>query len=99
MDSSRTAAEILVEGRVQGVGYRLYARQRAAALGLAGYAMNLRDGRVCVHAEGARELIEDLVRALEQGPPVARVERLTVRWLPPTNRAGGFTIRAGDVET
>ena len=44
--------------------------------------MNMRDGRVRVRAEGPREIIDELVRALEKGPPLSRVERVEVRWLP-----------------
>ena len=32
----RSAAEIVVEGRVQGVGYRDFVQRKAASLGLAG---------------------------------------------------------------
>lgn len=89
----RAAAEILIEGRVQGVGFRDYAQRRASRLGLHGYVMNLRDGRVRVHAEGARELVEELARQLRSGPPAARVERVEMRWVPPTGRFTGFDIR------
>jgi len=41
-----TARRWLVRGRVQGVGYRWFAQQAAAGLGLNGYARNLDDGRV-----------------------------------------------------
>ena len=45
MTTPNVAAEILVEGHVQGVGYRDYARRRASGLALRGWVMNLRDGR------------------------------------------------------
>ena len=93
MSVGHAAAEIIAEGRVQGVGYRDYAQRRAVGLGLAGYVMNLKDGRVRVHVEGAREVIEDFARQLEKGPPLARVERVTTRWLPPTRRFAAFEIR------
>jgi acylphosphatase len=89
----RSAAEILVRGRVQGVGYRNYVERRAGQLGLAGYVMNLRDGRVRVRAEGPRSLIEELARELEKGPPLARVEEVSVMWRPSTGRFTSFGIR------
>jgi acylphosphatase len=58
--------------------------------------MNLKDGRVRVHAEGPREVIEDLIRHLQKGPPLSRVERVSVRWLPPTGRFTGFSTRYAD---
>jgi acylphosphatase len=94
----RTAAEITVEGRVQGVGYRDFVRRRAVGLGLGGYVMNLRDGRVRVHAEGARDVIEDLLRQLEKGPPLSRVDGVTVRWLLPGRRFTTFEIRYAEFE-
>ena len=98
MSVSRAAAEMIVEGRVQGVGYRDYVRRRAAGLGLVGYVMNLKDGRVRVHAEGAREVIEDLMRQLEKGPPLSRIDRVTPRWLLPGRRYASFDIRYAEFE-
>jgi len=95
----RAAAEIVVEGDVQGVGFRIFAQRRAALLGLSGYVMNLKGGRrVRVHAEGSRGLIEDLVRHLEKGPPLARVEGVSIRWLLPTGRFAAFDIRYAEFE-
>ena len=98
MSGERASAEIIVEGRVQGVGYRDYVRRRANGLGLVGYVMNLKDGRVRVHAEGAREVIEDLMRQLEKGPPLSRVDRVTSRWLLPGRRFASFDIRYAEFE-
>ena len=92
------AAEIVVEGRVQGVGYRDFAQRQAGRLGLAGFVMNLRDGRVRAWAEGPREVIEEFVRALEKGPPLSRVSVVDVRWVPPTGRFAGFDVHvAGEL--
>ena len=93
-----SAAEILVEGRVQGVGFRAFVQRRATPLGLAGWVMNLRDGRVRVRVEGLRPLIEELVRELEKGPPLSQIERVRVHWLPPTGRFVGFDIRHAEFD-
>jgi acylphosphatase len=98
VSSLRSAAEIMVEGLVQGVGFRAYAQRRAAMLGLAGYVMNLKDGRVRVHAEGPRDRIEELTRHLEKGPPLSRVERVRTRWFPPTGRFSEFGVRFAEFE-
>lgn len=63
----------LVEGRVQGVGFRWFTRCQARALGLAGWVKNLPDGRVEARAGGP---VPDLVafeRLLEEGPPASEV--------------------------
>lgn len=98
MSVGRTAAEIIIEGRVQGVGYRDFVRRRAIGLGLTGYVMNLRDGRVRVHAEGARDVIEDLTRQIEKGPPLSRVDRVAVRWVLPGRRFAAFEVRYAEFE-
>ncbi|MBI3626038.1 MAG: acylphosphatase [Candidatus Rokubacteria bacterium] len=95
----RVAAEILVEGDVQGVGYRNFAQRKALQHGLAGYVMNLRDGKVRVRVEGRREVIEELARDLEKGPPLARVDKLSLTWLPPTGRFASFGIRFAEFDT
>ena len=92
------AAEIVVEGRVQGVGYRDYAQRQAARLGLAGYVMNLKDGRVRARAEGPREVIDEFVRALEKGPPLSQVSTVNVRWVASTGRFAGFGVRFAGFE-
>ena len=58
----KCAAEILVQGRVQGVGYRAFVQRKAGVLGLAGYVMNLKTGNVRVRVEGGRQSIEELAR-------------------------------------
>ena len=92
------AAEIVVEGRVQGVGFRNYVQRKAALLGLNGYVMNMNDGKVRARAEGTRERIEDLVRDLSKGPPLSRVERVNVTWRPASGRFTAFTIRYAEFD-
>ena len=98
MSASTSAAEIVVEGRVQGVGYRNYAQRRAASLGLAGYVMNLKDGRVRARCEGPRPVIEKFIQELGKGPPLSQVENVFVRWLPPSGRFAAFGIRYAEFE-
>lgn len=66
----------IVRGRVQGVGYRYFARRSAESLGLTGFARNLADGSVEVVAEGEPQALLSLEAALRQGPSFALVESL-----------------------
>jgi len=95
---ARTGAEIFVEGEVQGVGYRYFAQRKAQALGLPGYAANRRDGRVKVRVEGSQETIEEYIRELEKGPPLARVARVSTTWCPYTGKMRTFEIRFTEFE-
>lgn len=69
-------ARFFVAGLVQGVSFRASTRREARALGLAGYARNLPDGRVEVLAAGDAASIEQLASWLAKGPPLARVDRV-----------------------
>lgn len=87
-----------VRGRVQNVGFRMFARDAAQRLGVAGYVRNEHDGSVSVLAVGAREALESLLVALQHGPdgPAhARVERVEADWLPgnPQGFTGKFEVR------
>lgn len=62
-----------VTGRVQGVGYRWWARSLAVRLGVAGTVRNLPDGSVVVHARGTDDQLRQLQLQLAEGPPGARV--------------------------
>ena len=66
-----------ITGRVQGVGYRLWATRTAAALGLRGWVRNRSDGSVEVLATGAPDAVAALVEACRRGPLGARVTAVT----------------------
>lgn len=62
-----------MSGVVQGVGYRFFAQRSARRLGIAGYARNLRDGRVEVFAVATDEVLEAFRAELCRGPAAASV--------------------------
>ncbi len=64
---------VLVSGRVQGVGFRWFVRERASRLGLAGWVRNCPDGSVEVAARGDVDALATLERHLWSGPPGASV--------------------------
>lgn len=73
------ARRVLLEGRVQGVGFRWHARLEARALEVQGWVRNLEDGGVEAHVEGHPDRVEELLGWLEMGPVGARVDRVDVR--------------------
>jgi acylphosphatase len=93
VSDGESGAEISVEGRVQGVGYREYTRRCAERLGVVGYVVNLDDGRVRVVAEGTRAAIEAMVSELERGPRLGHVTRVSVTWRTPRGAFREFDIR------
>jgi acylphosphatase len=69
---------VVVEGRVQGVGFRASCAQRARAAGVGGTVRNLVDGRVEAVFEGAATSVDALVAWCEDGPRMAHVRRVVV---------------------
>ena len=84
-----------MRGRVQGVGYRVFALREAGHLGLDGFVANETDGSVRVVAEGTRPDLEALLERLEEGPPAAIVDRVITRWEPARGLPPGFRIGSG----
>ena len=83
----------LVRGRVQGVGYRIFAIRQAQALGLTGHVRNLPDHRtVEVVAEGPREALDKLLAQLRRGPHAARVDAVDTTWGPALGGLGSFDV-------
>ena len=82
----------LVAGRVQGVGFRYFARDAARRDGIAGTVQNLEDGRVEVVACGDAEAMARFEIALRRGPAGARVEDVQVEPGPPGTGAPDFRI-------
>ena len=71
-----TRIHVLVRGRVQGVGFRWFVRERAEALALAGWVRNRPDGSVEILAAGSSSALEQLTAALKAGPHGAQVEKV-----------------------
>ena len=59
---------VFVEGRVQGVGYRDFARRTARRLAVQGWTRNRTDGTVEVLAVASAASLEAFLADLRQGP-------------------------------
>ena len=62
-----------ITGKVQGVGFRWFVRERAQALGLAGWVRNTSEGDVQLAARGSPEAVAELEAAVAHGPSGADV--------------------------
>ena len=91
----RVRLDAIVRGRVQGVGYRVFALREAMALGLDGFVANMSDGSVRVMVEGSRRDLDELLGRLEEGPPAGWVDAVLARWEPARGIGGGFRIESG----
>jgi acylphosphatase len=91
--SSRARLHLIVAGRVQGVGFRFSAYDKAKDLALAGWVRNLADGNVEIVAEGKYENLQMLAAWAHLGPPSAHVTAVREEWLDFTGEFTEFRIR------
>ncbi len=87
------ATRFLIDGAVQGVGYRYFARRAALELGIRGFVRNLPDGTVEALAAGAAEAIRAFAERLRQGPRGSRVDSIESWEIESIEEVTGFEIR------
>ncbi len=89
----RERMHVTVEGRVQGVCFRMCAVETAEALGLSGWVCNSGDGAVELEAEGERADLGRLLDWCRVGPPAARVDAVYYHFEPALGEFEGFHVR------
>ncbi|MCO6474152.1 MAG: acylphosphatase [Melioribacteraceae bacterium] len=93
MADNNKRAEIIVNGVVQGVGFRYFVLGKARNLGLTGFTQNLFTGEVLTVVEGPEHLIHDLYKNIRIGPGNAHVTKHQIKWDPPKNEFKEFKVR------
>jgi len=83
---------VIIRGRVQGVGYRWFARERAMVLNLNGYVKNLANGDVEVFAQGEENNLNEYLILLKKGPSFSNVTDLKVDFGEPDKRYKEFGV-------
>ena len=74
--ASELRLDLVIKGRVQGVGYRYSAKVKAESMDIRGSVKNLRDGSVFLTAQGEKEAMDNFVRWCYKGPPGATVRNI-----------------------
>ena len=77
MTAALETVRLIITGKVQGVGYRLWTARTAASLGLHGWVQNRSDGSVEALITGAPEDVAAMLEACRKGPIGARVSQVT----------------------
>ncbi|MBK9293760.1 MAG: acylphosphatase [Oligoflexia bacterium] len=70
------AKKVYISGKVQGVGFRFHAHEKAYELGVKGWVRNLKDGRVELFLVGSEQAVTQMLAWCHQGPPAAKVEKV-----------------------
>ena len=83
---------IKITGMVQGVFYRVETRREAQRLGLNGYVRNMSDTSVEAIAEGPPAQIDALIKWCRTGPPLARVDKVSVKEETSSGAESGFNV-------
>jgi acylphosphatase len=85
---------VIISGRVQGVWFRASTKEKAEQLGLTGWVMNTRDGKVEAVFEGEENFLQEMLSWCHQGPPHSRVENVEIKkQSPKSNDFNDFSIR------
>ena len=85
--------QLIVTGRVQGVGFRWFVREAARRMNLAGWVMNRPDGAVELAVEGPDADVDRLEQAVQAGPPGAFVEAVQRTADAPEELTRPFAVR------
>jgi acylphosphatase len=85
---------VRVYGRVQGVFFRNWTRDKARSLRLRGWVRNRLDGSVELIAYGEEKAVDALIAACGIGPPAAHVDRIEVKVIDGECPPAGFEVTA-----
>lgn len=89
----KTAYKIIVQGRVQGVGFRWFTLQHAQRLKLKGYVSNLPNGNVEVFVQGDESSLQELILILRKGPSFSYVTNLLINDANFDNSLNNFNVK------
>jgi acylphosphatase len=81
------------EGRVQGVGFRMFVQQNAIDLGVTGWVRNMEDGTVDMELQGTQEQIDKLEAIIRKGNYFIRVQAFSLEAIDVQPDESGFKIR------
>jgi acylphosphatase len=84
---------LIVEGRVQGVGFRWFTKELAIRYGLTGDVKNNYDSTVEINAQGDEKALEEFIEKLYEGPNrFAKVENIRAREIETVEKEKDFEV-------
>ena len=94
MTDIRTVS-VIIRGRVQGVSYRAWTKDKADGLGLSGWVRNRPDRSVEALFSGPAETVERMLGLCRKGPLLARVDDVAVTEGAEAPATPGFSVERG----
>ena len=85
-------AHAVISGRVQGVFFRAETQRAAEGFGVLGWVRNKRDGTVEAVFEGEQQAVDAVLQWCKEGPNLAVVKNVEVKWLDFTGEFERFDI-------
>ena len=82
----------MVQGHVQGVGFRFFVYRAGLDLQLKGWVRNRINGNVEIIADGPKKKLDALLEYIRKGPQMAQVVKVNVEWQKSKNDLSPFTI-------
>ena len=73
---------IVVDGRVQGVGFRYFTQITANTLNLTGWCENLMDGKVTIEIQGLENNVHLFITRIKKGNNFCRVDHIDLSDIP-----------------
>ena len=71
---------MVIIGKVQGVGFRYFVLRQAQELGINGWVSNKPNGDVEALAQGDKEDLEQFIAKVKQGPSFSSVDDVILNW-------------------
>ncbi len=72
--------QVVIEGSVQGVGFRAFAVEAAQQRKITGWVRNTFEGKVEIYAQGSRSNLEDYLKIMRSGPSLSEVTNVICAW-------------------
>ncbi len=73
MVTMKVTYEIIMRGRVQGVGYRWFVKRQAELTGITGYVKNQINGNVLIVAQGEQDQLDVFIPLVQEGHDIALI--------------------------
>ena len=84
---------ILVDGRVQGVGFRFFTQLTASNLKLTGWCKNLYDGKVEIEVQGPEKTLNNFISLVKKGNNFSRVDEIVINEIPTIENEKKYSIK------